>query len=71
MRKARAARATRDCKDRTAACFPILDRMTDIAALRTELRASSTRPASAADPMQQFETWLEQAIDGQLPSRTR
>ena len=37
--------------------------MTDIAALRKSYeRAELDEPASAADPMQQFETWLEQAI---------
>jgi pyridoxamine 5'-phosphate oxidase len=42
--------------------------MTDIAALRKSYElAELDERASAADPMQQFERWLEQAIAGQLP----
>jgi len=42
--------------------------MTDIAALRKSYeRAELDEAASAADPMQQFESWLEQAISAQLP----
>jgi pyridoxamine 5'-phosphate oxidase len=42
--------------------------MTDIAALRKSYeRAELDEGASAADPMQQFETWLEQAIAAELP----
>ena len=42
--------------------------MTDIAALRKSYeRAELDESASAADPMQQFESWLEQAIAAQLP----
>jgi pyridoxamine 5'-phosphate oxidase len=42
--------------------------MTDIAALRKSYElAELDETASAADPMQQFERWLEQAIAGQLP----
>ena len=41
--------------------------MTDIAALRKSYeRAELDEAASAADPMQQFETWLEQAIAAEL-----
>ncbi|HEY3634910.1 MAG TPA: pyridoxamine 5'-phosphate oxidase [Caldimonas sp.] len=42
--------------------------MTDIAALRKSYElAELDESASAADPMQQFETWLEQAIAAALP----
>lgn len=42
--------------------------MTDIAALRKSYGlAELDEQASAADPMQQFETWLEQAIAAALP----
>jgi pyridoxamine 5'-phosphate oxidase len=42
--------------------------MTDIAALRKSYeRAELDEQASAADPLQQFESWLEQAISAQLP----
>jgi pyridoxamine 5'-phosphate oxidase len=42
--------------------------MTDIAALRKSYGlAELDESASAADPMQQFETWLEQAIAAALP----
>ena len=42
--------------------------MTDIAALRKSYElAELDESASAADPMQQFETWLEQAIAAKLP----
>ena len=42
--------------------------MTDIAALRKSYeRAELDESASAADPMQQFGSWLEQAIAAQLP----
>ena len=42
--------------------------MTDIAALRKSYElAELDESASDADPMQQFETWLEQAIAGKLP----
>jgi pyridoxamine 5'-phosphate oxidase len=42
--------------------------MTDIAALRKSYElAELDETASAADPMQQFERWLEQAIAAQLP----
>ena len=42
--------------------------MTDIAALRKSYElAELDESASAADPMQQFESWLEQAIAGKLP----
>ena len=42
--------------------------MTDIAALRKSYElAELDESASAADPMQQFEAWLEQAIAGKLP----
>jgi pyridoxamine 5'-phosphate oxidase len=40
----------------------------DIAALRKSYeRAELDESASAAEPMQQFESWLRQAIDAQLP----
>ena len=40
----------------------------DIAALRKSYeRDALDEDASAADPLQQFERWLQQAIDGQLP----
>ena len=42
--------------------------MTDIASLRKSYeRAELDEAASHADPLQQFEGWLQQAIDGQLP----
>ncbi len=42
--------------------------MTDIAALRKSYeRAELDESASAADPLQQFQAWLEQAIASQLP----
>jgi pyridoxamine 5'-phosphate oxidase len=42
--------------------------MTDIAALRKSYeRAELDESASAADPLRQFESWLEQAIAAQLP----
>ncbi len=42
--------------------------MTDIAALRKSYElAELDESASAADPMRQFESWLEQAIAGKLP----
>ncbi len=42
--------------------------MTDIAALRKSYeRAELDEAASAADPMQQFESWLEQAIAAEIP----
>ena len=42
--------------------------MTDIAALRKSYeRAELDESASAAEPMRQFESWLEQAIAAQLP----
>jgi len=42
--------------------------MTDIAALRKSYElAELDESASDADPMQQFESWLEQAIAGKLP----
>ena len=42
--------------------------MDDIAALRKSYeRAELDEAASAADPMQQFESWLKQAIDARLP----
>ena len=42
--------------------------MTDIAALRKSYElAELDESASDADPMQQFESWLEQAISGKLP----
>ena len=42
--------------------------MFDVAALRKSYeRAELDESASAADPMQQFESWLEQAISAQLP----
>jgi pyridoxamine 5'-phosphate oxidase len=42
--------------------------MTDIAALRKSYElAELDEAASATDPMQQFERWLEQAIAAQLP----
>jgi len=42
--------------------------MTDIAALRKSYeRAELDESASAADPMQQFGAWLEQAIAAQVP----
>ena len=42
--------------------------MTDIAALRKSYeRAELDESASAADPLQQFQVWLEQAIAAQLP----
>jgi len=42
--------------------------MTDIAALRKSYElAELDEAASAADPLQQFERWLEQAIAAQLP----
>ncbi|HEY2558370.1 MAG TPA: pyridoxamine 5'-phosphate oxidase [Caldimonas sp.] len=42
--------------------------MTDIAALRKSYeRAELDETASAADPMQQFERWLEEAIAARLP----
>ena len=43
-------------------------RMTDIAALRKSYElAELDESASAADPLQQFQAWLDQAIAGQLP----
>ena len=46
--------------------------MTDIAALRKSYElAELDEAASAADPMQQFERWLDQAIAASCPSRTR
>jgi hypothetical protein len=40
----------------------------DIADLRKSYeRDALDEQASEADPLQQFETWLQQAIDGQLP----
>ncbi len=40
----------------------------DIAALRKSYeRDALDESASAADPLQQFERWLQQALDGQLP----
>src|SRR5664279_3505938 len=43
-------------------------RMTDIAALRKSYeRAELDESASDADPMRQFESWLEQAITAQVP----
>jgi pyridoxamine 5'-phosphate oxidase len=40
----------------------------DIAALRKSYeRDALDEDASAADPLQQFERWMQQAIDGQLP----
>jgi pyridoxamine 5'-phosphate oxidase len=45
--------------------------MTDIAALRKSYElAELDETASAVDPMQQFERWLEQAIAAQLPEPT-
>ncbi len=42
--------------------------MTDIAALRKSYeRAELDESASDADPLKQFETWLDQAITGKLP----
>ena len=42
--------------------------MTDIAALRKSYElAELDESASAADPLQQFQGWLDQAIAGQLP----
>ncbi|MEO7114359.1 MAG: pyridoxamine 5'-phosphate oxidase family protein, partial [Caldimonas sp.] len=42
--------------------------MTDIAALRKSYElAELDESASAADPLKQFETWLDQAIAGKLP----
>ena len=42
--------------------------MNDIANLRKSYeRAELNEAASAANPLQQFELWLQQAIDGQLP----
>ncbi len=42
--------------------------MTDIAALRKSYElAELDESASAADPLRQFETWLDQAIAGKLP----
>jgi len=42
--------------------------MIDVAALRKSYeRAELDEAASAADPMRQFESWLEQAISAQLP----
>jgi pyridoxamine 5'-phosphate oxidase len=42
--------------------------MTDLAALRKSYeRAELDDSASAADPLRQFEAWLEQAISGRLP----
>ena len=42
--------------------------MTDIAALRKSYeRAELDESASAADPLRQFESWLEQAIAAQVP----
>jgi pyridoxamine 5'-phosphate oxidase len=42
--------------------------MTDIAALRKSYeRAELDESASATDPMQQFRSWLDQAIAGQVP----
>ena len=45
--------------------------MTDIADLRKSYeRAELDESASHADPLQQFQLWLQQAIDGQLPEPT-
>lgn len=42
--------------------------MTDIAALRKSYeRAELDETASAADPLQQFSLWFQQALDGQVP----
>ena len=42
--------------------------MTDLAALRKNYeRAELDERASAADPLQQFELWLRQALEAQLP----
>ena len=42
--------------------------MTDLAALRKSYeRAELDETASAADPLRQFESWLEQAISAQVP----
>jgi pyridoxamine 5'-phosphate oxidase len=53
-------------KDRTRARF-LYSGMTDIAALRKSYElAELDESASAADPLQQFQTWLDQAIAAQL-----
>jgi pyridoxamine 5'-phosphate oxidase len=45
--------------------------MTDLAALRKSYeRAELDEAASDADPMRQFQLWLQQAIDAQLPEPT-
>jgi pyridoxamine 5'-phosphate oxidase len=44
---------------------------TDIAALRKSYeRDALDESASAADPLQQFDTWLKQALAGQIPEPT-
>jgi pyridoxamine 5'-phosphate oxidase len=46
----------------------ILRGMTDLAALRKSYeRAALDEAASAADPLQQFERWLSEALSAQLP----
>src|SRR5688572_4664881 len=48
--------------------LPILRAMTDIADLRRSYeRAELDEQASLADPLKQFELWLQQALDAQLP----
>jgi len=63
----------RDCLWRAAgqvvqALLPILLGMTDIAQLRKSYeRAALDESASHPDPLQQFEQWLNEAIDARLP----
>ena len=63
----------RDCLRRAIgqmglAPLPILPGMTDIAQLRKSYeRAALDESASHPDPLQQFEQWLNEAIDARLP----
>ena len=60
--------AAQDRQDRRRCALSYTRPMTDIAALRRSYGlAELDEQASAADPMQQFETWLEQAIAAALP----
>ena len=68
MARCAATRAHARARSRVRDTVSILGRMTDIAALRKSYeRAELDESASAADPLQQFQAWLDQAIAGQLP----
>ena len=48
--------------------FPILASMTDISQLRKSYeRAELSQEASRADPLQQFDQWLQEAVKAQVP----